>query len=509
MNIGPRLRTAFGIILSSLAVAALVDCGGGENDSDEGAAGASAGSTGVGGTGDGGGAGGAPKAGGGGTGGAGGSGGTGGAGGSGGPGAGCRSDADCAGQVPETSPANCATAKCDVGAGRCTFFAKDADADGVASAHCQSLGGVPVEAGLDCDDGDPEIKPNAAERCNNKDDDCDGNTDEDIPPDQEQPCVRPEGATEINMCRVEGFSTCVAGAWTGCTAVAKPPQPDNPLCDGKSWDCNNTPDEGCICNLNSPPKGCTTSPLGCPGTQTCTNGTWGQCNPSDPGACQCATGEQRACTGSNSCPGTETCVNNVWSGSCPCNDPSWECAPGTTRNCTNSQGCGNGTEVCAGNGHWSGQCAGGSNYCPPGWSNANSTCTWTSAHQGAYFNWGQSSCANNSLCATYPLDSPTNGSSNDLFVEVVLNQSATGCTEGGDVANWVGCLNPDGSKAWGRDVTGWDFKGHATIQLRCPPGTQLAAFKYSWGHCAFCGCTRGMTIQKAENHDPPAATCVW
>ena len=36
---------------------------------------------------------------------------------------------------------------------------------------------------LDCDDEDPEVSPDAAEQCDGRDNDCDGTTDEDCPPD--------------------------------------------------------------------------------------------------------------------------------------------------------------------------------------------------------------------------------------------------------------------------------------------------------------------------------------
>lgn len=48
-----------------------------------------------------------------------------------------------------------------------TGTAEDADGDG----H---------DASIDCDDSDPEVHPGAAERCNERDDDCDGEVDEDL-----------------------------------------------------------------------------------------------------------------------------------------------------------------------------------------------------------------------------------------------------------------------------------------------------------------------------------------
>ena len=89
-----------------------------------------------------------------------------------------------------------------------------------------------------------EPKP---ETCNNADDDCDGQTDEDL----ERPCgvSCDDGGVavcepDVNHNRIldpcEGVETCSAGVWAGCTA----PSPSAERCNGKDDNCNGLVDEG-------------------------------------------------------------------------------------------------------------------------------------------------------------------------------------------------------------------------------------------------------------------------
>jgi len=81
-------------------------------------------------------------------------------------------DDNCDGQVDEEN------------AFGCTTFYLDSDDDGFGLAtnpKCLCMGVAPYDAFTagDCDDTDAEVNPSAEEKCNDKDDDCNGTTDED------------------------------------------------------------------------------------------------------------------------------------------------------------------------------------------------------------------------------------------------------------------------------------------------------------------------------------------
>ena len=65
----------------------------------------------------------------------------------------------------------------------CLMFYYDQDNDGYGvttnkKCYCSPLGNYRATMGGDCDDGNDQIFPGATEKCNEKDDDCDGQTDE-------------------------------------------------------------------------------------------------------------------------------------------------------------------------------------------------------------------------------------------------------------------------------------------------------------------------------------------
>ena len=98
----------------------------------------------------------------------------------------------------------------------------DVDGDGWCDAGKQTIGKPAVcpNGGGDCSDGVKAVHPGAAESCNGKDDDCDGQTD-----GMSQACASECG---------NGSETCKAGVWQGCTAP-KPQCTSGPCCDGCSY----------------------------------------------------------------------------------------------------------------------------------------------------------------------------------------------------------------------------------------------------------------------------------
>ncbi len=101
----------------------------------------------------------------------------------------------------------------------------------------------------------------STEICNGADDNCNGEIDENLI----QACYTACG---------NGLEWCIDGTWQNCNA----PRPSTEICDGIDNDCDDQTDEGCSC-INGQNRQCGTTDLGeCEyGTQTCSDGEWGNC----------------------------------------------------------------------------------------------------------------------------------------------------------------------------------------------------------------------------------------
>jgi len=150
-------------------------------------------------------------------------------------------DDDCDGDTDEEDSSGCST-----------FFAdQDQDTWGQnGSTKCLCAASTPYESvkGGDCDDVDAAIHPTANEVCNDKDDDCDGQTDE-----QNAGGCTPwfydldgdgYGSTDNTLCLCEpdGFYTATTGGdCDNYDGTVFPGVPET--CNGKDDDCDGSTDE--------------------------------------------------------------------------------------------------------------------------------------------------------------------------------------------------------------------------------------------------------------------------
>ncbi|MBM4397444.1 MAG: putative metal-binding motif-containing protein, partial [Deltaproteobacteria bacterium] len=152
----------------------------------------------------------------------------------------------CAGGGPPPEACNGTDDDCDgqtdeEGAGGCSTFLLDSDGDGYglagdAKCLCGPAGSYRAVAGGDCHDGDPGVNPVAPEACNDKDDDCDGLTDEDFAT-KGQACDGSDG----DKCQ-NGTYTCKADG-SGVECQNESPANVQETCNGKDDDCDGLTDE--------------------------------------------------------------------------------------------------------------------------------------------------------------------------------------------------------------------------------------------------------------------------
>jgi hypothetical protein len=109
--------------------------------------------------------------------------------------------------------------------------------------------------GDDCNDalsGGSAFNPGKAELCNNKDDNCSGQTDESVASNlwQVSDCdAAKNGKGVCTKNAVEAVATCAAGVWT-CKyediAAYLPTEVTPSQCDNKDNDCDGATDESCV-----------------------------------------------------------------------------------------------------------------------------------------------------------------------------------------------------------------------------------------------------------------------
>lgn len=191
----------------------------------------------------------------------------------------CDKFAGCvAGPMPTCDDGvECTSDRCDVARDACVHDAPDRDVDGHRDLAC---------GGDDCDDADAGAHPGAGERCNGRDDDCDGMVDE---------------ALGQSSCGVGACNRVVDNCAGGAPQMCMPGAPAPEFCNRADDDCNGAVDDH-VCGNAACEAACGET------------------------ACSCAADCGPTC-GDGCCTGGETC------GSCftDCHLPGAICCPGRMR----------------------------------------------------------------------------------------------------------------------------------------------------------------------------------
>lgn len=167
----------------------------------------------------------------------------------------CGQSNGCGGTCPSDDKRSCG--KCG-NAACCTqrTWYRDNDGDGYGNpsqttSSCNQPGGT-VNNANDCYDSNANIKPGAAEQCNNVDDNCDGKIDQ---------FTSTEGCEQRGAC-AGSQKACISGRWTSCSK-----SPGTETCNNVDDNCNGQTDEGGVCCT---PKTTCQGPTSWSGT--CTSG---------------------------------------------------------------------------------------------------------------------------------------------------------------------------------------------------------------------------------------------
>ena len=171
--------------------------------------------------------------------------------------------------------------------------------------------------------------------CDNLDNDCDGETDEDLKNDCGTCTILSHNIGE--KCDGDDDDKCMNGTWTCNTdntdvrCVDEIVENITEKCDGDDNDCDGDTDEGCNC-IDMETKTCGSDIGECQkGVQTCLNGEWGECTGSISHALESCDGKDNDCDGETD--EGEDNDNDGFSSICDCNDGNADIYPLNTEIC--------------------------------------------------------------------------------------------------------------------------------------------------------------------------------
>ena len=134
-----------------------------------------------------------------------------------------------------------------------------------------------------------EVLP-STEICDNKDNDCDGMVDEQL---QKTCYTGPTQTQGVGTC-VSGKQMCRQGRWGRCAGELLPTAE---VCDGKDNDCDGTVDENLTKTCYTGPAGSLGKGLCKGGKQTCSAGLWGRCSGEVKPSSEVCDGKDNDCDG--------------------------------------------------------------------------------------------------------------------------------------------------------------------------------------------------------------------